>query len=109
MTAARHYIGVTPLGRLHLTVTPGPSGFATRPTEPVTLPGGNVLYPVSAEVAAEWDADPDVDLDDVPEDQSSVASVGGGWHPGHPTGQVPGAPQGVTYRNPGTPDEETRR
>jgi hypothetical protein len=58
----RHYIGVTELGRLHMTLGPDePSKFRTPPTEPLTLENGEVLYPVSAEVAAEWDLD---DLDD---------------------------------------------
>jgi len=61
----RHYIGVTPLGRLHLTLGPDhpdkfvdPQGRRVPPTEPLpTKNGACLLYPVSAEIAAEWDLD----------------------------------------------------
>lgn len=58
----RHYIGVTPLGRLHMTFGPGePHTFKLPPHEPFTLDNGVVVFPVSAEVAAEWDLDDDED------------------------------------------------
>jgi hypothetical protein len=55
----RHYIGLTPLGRLHVTFGPDhPAKFAkVPPHEPLPLNAGVVVYPVSAEIAAEWTAD----------------------------------------------------
>lgn len=63
----RHYIGVTPLGRLHITAGPDePDAFRDEagrlipPTEPIpTRNGVAMLYPVSAEIAAEWDNEDD--------------------------------------------------
>jgi hypothetical protein len=58
----RHYIGVTPMGRLHMTLGPDePSKFKTPPHEPLTLENGSVLFLVSAEVAEEWDMDDEDD------------------------------------------------
>lgn len=52
----RHYIGVTPLGRMHATLGPGePSSFTLAATEPIPV-GDTWLYPVSFEVAEEWDS-----------------------------------------------------
>lgn len=69
----RHYIGVTPIGlRMHVTYGPDdpdkfrdPTGQLVSATEPIpTRDGATLLYPVSAEVAAEWDYDPDDEPDE---------------------------------------------
>jgi hypothetical protein len=61
----RHYIGVTPLGRLHLTAGPHRAdAFTHPPTEPLTIDNGVWVYPVSAEIAAEWDLDDEDDMDE---------------------------------------------
>ena len=65
----RHYIGVTPIGRLHMTIGPAhpdtfrdPAGELVPPTQPLpTANGAGWVYPVSAEIAAEWDLDDDED------------------------------------------------
>ena len=56
----RHYIGLTDMRRLHMRLdADDPAEFKTPPTEPLTLENGSVLYPVSGEVAAEWDSHDD--------------------------------------------------
>ena len=59
----RHYIGITELGRLHMTLGPAdPAKFKTPATEPITV-GSDTLYPVSAEVAEEWTSDDEDEAD----------------------------------------------
>ena len=62
----RHYIGVTEMGRMHVTFGPDtPDKFKTPPHQPLTMKNGAVLFPVSAEVAEEWDYDDEDGDEDV--------------------------------------------
>lgn len=55
----RHYIAVTPIGRMHTVLGPAPAeSFKLDPREPIPL-GETLAYPVSAEIAQAWTADED--------------------------------------------------
>lgn len=81
----RHYIGLMSSGA-HMTIKAGPGHpdqFPANSTAPILI-GDTLTYPVSAEIAAEWTAGDDEDLDDetldaamfgIPDDSAMTTSV----------------------------------
>ena len=64
----RHYIALTPLGRMHTVIGPAPTdSFKLDPREPIPL-GEALAYPVSAAIADAYMADDDEDDEDDDED-----------------------------------------